>query len=446
MSESSTFPENFNERMKLKLGESFAAFVAGMQDTPPTSIRLNPRKPISKFDADEKVLWCQTGRYLPSRPSFTFDPLFHAGTYYVQEAASMFVEQVWKKINPANKAIRVLDLCAAPGGKSTHLLSLMTDDSLLVSNELIPNRNAVLRENITKWGLANCIVTQNNPSDFTKLGEYFDVILVDAPCSGEGMFRKDKNAINEWSEKNVAQCSLRQHEILKNAISVLKPGGYIIYSTCTFEHDENDAPIVYCINEWGLKPLSIDFPDITKTPFGLQFYPHLNKGEGFYIALIQKPDNEAIPLEVATKNYTLNADVAASAAPFVEDKDAFVIFKRGDLIFAIPKTTFQSYQWINAHLFVKQAGILIGEQKGKDIIPAHALSLSVHLNINIPRIEINEVQSIGYLKCESIKIDSDIRGWAVVTFNQHPLGWVKLMDNRANNYYPREWRILKDKA
>ncbi|MBP7388863.1 MAG: hypothetical protein KA841_00585 [Chitinophagales bacterium] len=446
MSKQQTFPISFEEGMKKMLGENMPDFLNSLQETPPTSIRLNPRKRISKFNDEENLAWCSTGKYLPTRPSFTFDPLFHAGTYYVQEAASMFIEQVWKAINAEDKELRVLDMCAAPGGKSTHLLSLLKEDSLLVSNEMIPNRNAVLRENITKWGYANCIVTQNNPADFVKLGEYFDVILVDAPCSGEGMFRKDKNAIAEWSEKNVEQCSLRQHEILKSAVSVLKPGGYIIYSTCTFEYAENDAQIAFGINEMDMQPIVLDFPGVTKTKFGLQFFPHMNKGEGFFIALMRKPVNGIDTFNHGAKNFTSSADSLSVATTFIENPDAFVLLKRSELVFAIPKVVFQSYQWINSTLFVKQAGFLVGELKGKDFIPAHSMALSIYLNSTIPKIELDEVQSISFLKCESIKANCSIRGWAVVTFQNHPLGWIKVLDNRTNNYYPREWRILKDKA
>ncbi len=226
MADNSLYPEAFLSRMQALLNTEYPDFIKSLDTPAPTSIRLNPGKVSDAFVETDNIPWCNEGKYLAERPSFTFDPLFHAGAYYVQEASSMFLEEVWKQVNPENIPVRVLDLCAAPGGKSTHLLSLMSDDSLLVSNELIQARNKVLQQNILKWGNANCIVTQNKPDDFTALPDYFDVILIDAPCSGEGLFRKDKDAITEWSEKNVAMCAFRQKEILTSAMLCLKPGAF----------------------------------------------------------------------------------------------------------------------------------------------------------------------------------------------------------------------------
>src|SRR5579863_10419466 len=184
------YPPKFLQNMKLLLEDDLEAFLEALNEAPPTSIRLNPAKRTPQFDGEQVVVWCPEGRYLETRPSFTLEPLFHAGTYYVQEASSMFIEAAWNQVNRSGRPAKVLDLCAAPGGKSTHLLSLLKEEDLLVSNEIIPRRNKILQQNIIKWGNANCVITQNNPKAFSELENFFDVVLVDAPCSGEGLFRK----------------------------------------------------------------------------------------------------------------------------------------------------------------------------------------------------------------------------------------------------------------
>ena len=221
-----------------------------------TSVRSNPEKIFniqhSIFNAQlEKVLWSSNGYYLFERPSFTLDPLFHAGAYYVQEASSMFLEEVLKQTVDLTRPLRVLDLCAAPGGKSTLIQSVISKDSLLVSNEVIKTRVNILAENIAKWGAPNVIVTNNDPSDFKRLPGYFDVIVVDAPCSGSGLFRKDPNAINEWSENNVALCAQRQQRSLADILPSLKEGGVLIYSTCSYSQSEDED-----ISNWLQKEYS----------------------------------------------------------------------------------------------------------------------------------------------------------------------------------------------
>lgn len=439
-------PEVFLEHMKTMLTSDLDSFLQSLESLPPTSIRLNPKKRSEQFDNEEPVPWCRLGHYLKERPSFTFDPLFHAGAYYVQEASSMFIEQVWNAIPKTDSPLCVLDLCAAPGGKSTHLLSLLDKNSLLVSNEIIANRNAVLRENITKWGCPNSVVTQNKPEDFTKLASFFDVVFVDAPCSGEGMFRKDKNARAEWSEQNVAMCATRQTNIIEYAINCLKPGGFLVYSTCTFEPKENDNQIELALEKYGVKSIPLQFDGVQQTSFGLQFFPHKNKGEGFYIALMQKQESESSPHLQKTKKIHGTTDFNKVAAEYLDNASNFILLKKGTLIFALPKATYPWYQQVQSQLFVKQAGILLGENKGENFIPAHSLALSIHLNHTIPRIELTKDQAIAFLKCESVRIEHGKQGWAIVTFQNHALGWIKIMQNRNNNYYPKEWRILKDRA
>ena len=259
-----TLPALFEERMRKLLPEESEAFFAALQTEPPVSIRLNPGKPvpISRLFPDEQiglpVSWCESAYYLKSRPVFTLDPCLHSGTYYVQEASSMFLYHIFGQILPAHP-VRVLDLCAAPGGKSTLIASRLSSGSLLVANEVIRSRAGILKENMIKWGTSHVVVTNNDPADFHHLKGAFDIIVVDAPCSGEGMFRKDPGAIQEWNESNLQLCSERQQRILADIWPCLKPGGFlelsretqpltVIISTLTGFREKDFLP------EWYKKP------------------------------------------------------------------------------------------------------------------------------------------------------------------------------------------------
>src|SRR5260221_5910839 len=283
--------------MQIQLPQEWGEFRSAHERPSPTSIRINPLKSNSK--ELEKIPWTDLGYYLDQRPSFTFDPLFHAGAYYVQEASSMFLEQALKQTVDLSQPICVLDLCAAPGGKSTHLLSLMSRESLLVSNETIRSRATILAENIQKWGSNNVVVTNNDPEDFGKLEGFFDAIVVDAPCSGEGLFRKDPNAVNEWSEEHIELCVVRQQRIINQVWPSLKKNGVLIYCTCTYNEKENEKNIHWLVeekkvesvklkveSEWGVEEVK------TKNTYGYRFLPHQVKGEGFFIAVVRKTEEQ----------------------------------------------------------------------------------------------------------------------------------------------------------
>ena len=444
MNNEQIYPLPFIERMQSQLRGEFQTFMEVLNGSSPTSIRLNKEKTTGKFNHEENIAWCLDGKYLQERPSFTFDPLFHAGAYYVQEASSMFVEEVWKQLGLANKTLKVLDLCAAPGGKSTHLLSLMSDESFLVTNEIISNRNKILQQNIIKWGYANCIITQNKPEDFALLENYFDVILVDAPCSGEGLFRKDKNAVEEWSEKNVTMCATRQQDILRHASACLKPGGCMIYSTCTYEPVENDDNVA-ALNQLGLQNVTIDiaaYPGIVKTKYGCQFYPHKIKGEGFYIAALIKQgtaNNISSPPPSSKKASILNKAFEAHLL----SPGCFTEFKKNDFIFAIPTFMLQDFSILEKRLYIRNTGILMGSMKGNDFLPAHDLALSNEVQKEIQAVELTEEEAIIYLRGETPKLNSELRGWTLARYQVLNLGWMKLMPGRLNNYFPKDWRILK---
>ena len=286
-------PLQFLESLKNAKGfnkESFEQIHASGEQI--TSIRINPSRQSKTENQKSKIDWTDYGFYLETRPSFTFDPLFHAGTYYVQEASSMFLEQALKQTVDLSKSIKVLDLCASPGGKSTHIQSLISNESLLVSNDVIRSRANVLKDNIIKWGCENVVVTNNDPKDFSKLENYFDVIVVDAPCSGSGLFRRDPTAIEEWSENNVQLCSQRQQRILADVWPALKKDGILIYSTCSYSKDEDEDIMDWITENFPTSNFKLEINDkwgITETTsikenHGYRFWRDKVKGEGFFLS------------------------------------------------------------------------------------------------------------------------------------------------------------------
>ena len=287
-------PVGFEEMVRDVIGVGeWDAFVEALSEEPSVSVRVNSKITDNRLQITDNscsaVKWCEWGRYLSERPKFTYDPMFHAGAYYVQEASSMFVWQALEQL--VERDAVVLDMCAAPGGKSTAIAQYLSEEGFLVSNEYVPQRAHVLVENITKWGAPNCVVTNNAPQHFEKLKSRFDAILVDAPCSGEGMFRKDERAREEWSPANVEMCVERQREILESAWKVLKPGGVLIYSTCTFNRHENEEQVQWLIDEMEAEYLSIKIGEdwmITETERGYRFLPHKTRGEGLFMAAVRK--------------------------------------------------------------------------------------------------------------------------------------------------------------
>jgi 16S rRNA C967 or C1407 C5-methylase (RsmB/RsmF family)/NOL1/NOP2/fmu family ribosome biogenesis protein len=417
-----------------------------------TSIRINPFKksdPDSYGDRNLKsrIPWTEHGYYLETRPSFTFDPLFHAGCYYVQEASSMFLEQALKQTVDLSQPLKVLDLCAAPGGKSTHLLSLISKESLLVSNEVIRSRANILTDNIVKWGCSNVIVTNNDPRDFQRLENYFDVIVVDAPCSGSGLFRRDAEAIEEWSEQNVALCSQRQQRILADVLPALKNGGVLIYSTCSYSKEEDELICVWLKNELIIKNEELIISsewNIVQSEGGYRFWSDKVKGEGFFIACFRKTggNNEdgylpkIKPEKFSNKEMEiLNKNVNTEGLAFLREEE---------IIHAVPEKLLADINFLSSKLRVLNCGTKLGEIIKDKLIPDHGLALSNIISDKIPRLELDQEQAIQYLKKKELKLQTDKKGWALVTYQGHQLGWINILPNRINNYYPKELRILKD--
>lgn len=444
-------PNEFIARTRALLGEEYDKLEAALQADVPVSIRINQRKGTGA-PTNTPVAWSETGYYLPERLSFTFDPLFHAGAYYVQEASSMFLEQAIRTY--VSEPVCCLDLCAAPGGKSTHLLSLLPEGSLLVSNEVIRTRSNILAENITKWGNPNSIVTNNDPEEIGRLTHLFDVIVTDVPCSGEGMFRKDTDSTGEWSVANVNLCAARQRRIIHDIWNALKPGGLLIYSTCTYNTEENEENIQYIQEELGAEVLPISVKEEWQITGALKnnhpvyrFFPHKTKGEGFFLAVLRKSDGEREELRVKGKNKKekgkTTPTVPHQVSGWIEHPEAYRIEVTGDTVQAIPAAHYDTWQLVSSRLRIVSAGIRLGELKGKDIVPAHALALSTALDKTaFTCAEISWEDAIKYLKKEALTLPSEIeKGYVLVCYKGRPLGFVKHLGNRANNLYPQEWRI-----
>lgn len=449
-------PEEFVKNIQLLLGEEAEACIAAITHAAGTTVRLNKNKPTQQFAQQEPVAWFPSARYLDERPQFIADPLFHAGTYYVQESSSMFVGHVLKQLKAKNTApIKVLDLCAAPGGKSTLILDELTDDDLLVSNEIIKTRVGILEDNLVKWGRSNMVVTNNDPQQIGNLGAYFDVMLIDAPCSGEGMFRKDKNAIDEWSSEHTLFCAQRQKRILSDALKALKPGGYLIYSTCTFNHAENEENVKWLMDEFAYKSQHIAIEEDWGITYNdsykgvpmhtYRFYPHKVKGEGFFLACLQKPladEEPVVAKEVKTPR--LKEKDAELLSPWLEDPDQFHFDFKQSLVFATLKQHVNDVAFLSSKLYVKLAGIRLGEVMKDKLVPDHQLALSIHLNKNIPALEVDRLDALKYLKKDNLSVSGYNQGIYLITHQQHGLGWAKVLPNRINNYLPVSWRILKD--
>ena len=453
------FPENFIESLKNVPGFEEGNFVEAHATAGLTAIRLNPAKCERIEDTgfaglvEGGIPWCPDGYYLKERPSFITDPLLHAGAYYVQEPSSMFLHHVLKEIIPGGKAVTILDLSAAPGGKSTLISSFIQDSSLLVSNEVIKTRANILCENLSKWGKANVVVTNNDPRDFAGLTGFFDVIVVDAPCSGSGMFRKDHEAMKEWSPEHVALCAARQQRILRDIMPALKEGGFLIYSTCSYSVEENEAILDICLNEHGFIPRKIPVnpgwgivESITESGgWGYRFYPGKVKGEGFFLTVLQKASAPASKHYRVAKpaKWELPSKAELEAIKtMMDDPGGFNYFKHSDEIHCFPLLLEMQLKGLAGQLYLKKAGIAIGKIKGHDLLPAHEWALCIHRNKDFPAYDLSLQDALNYLRKQDVKIDNTKPGWAVVQHKGNALGLIKALPNRINNYYPMNWRIL----
>lgn len=435
-------------------GYDAAAFQAiHAAGTQVTSIRTNPAKPLITLPIDATPIpWSSHGFYLQERPSFTFDPRFHAGAYYVQEASSMFLEQALRQTVDLNQPLKVLDLCAAPGGKSTLLQSLLSPESLLVSNEVIRARVSVLRENMTKWGAPNIFVTNNDPRDLARLENYFDVLVIDAPCSGSGLFRREPEAITEWSPAGVQLCSQRQQRILADSWPALRHGGTLIYSTCSYSRQEDEDILDWLTGDLAAETIRLKVPpewnivetQSTKGAWGYRFYPDRLKGEGLFIACLHKTEggNFAPPRKKNAPERPSKKEEEV-VQRWLKPETPLFLFRHQEYVNALPASLAGDLQIVQSACYLKKAGVTLGTITAKEFIPEHELALSTIAGPDLPAVQLDLEQALQYLRKDEVHPDTAHRGWTLVRYEDHNLGWIKILPNRSNNYYPKEWRILK---
>jgi 16S rRNA C967 or C1407 C5-methylase (RsmB/RsmF family)/NOL1/NOP2/fmu family ribosome biogenesis protein len=442
------FPEEFLNRISSQKYIFHDRLINALKEPSPVSIRVNTAK-WKRIPAGSNVVpWCRQGYYLADRPSYTLDPLFHSGCYYPQEASSMFLAEVLRQTSSLSDGSMVLDLCAAPGGKSTLISEMIGRENILIANETIRSRAAILAETLTKWGTVNAIVTQNDPSAFGRLTGMFDIIVADVPCSGEGMFRTEV-AIKEWSVSNTAHCSERQKRILMDVWPALKENGLLIYSTCTFNPGENEENIKWLIDKHEAECVRIDisgFNGINEIDYrgiyGYGFYPDKTRGEGFFISAIRKKARqEKINVKVQ-KNPDLrpsktDLSVTGNSTYFPDDR----ILRWSDELIAVP-CRMEDFTYLFRNLKVVKSGTKLFVTKKNDFLPAHELAVSQSLKQGyFPSLELNLRDSIAFLKRDNFAAVQSATGWNIVTYLGVNIGFIKNIGNRINNYFPVEWRI-----
>lgn len=444
------------------MGEAEASLMAAAIESgnAPTSVRLNPRKPIAAEQLPApvagRVPWCDSGLYLAERPAFTWHPLLHAGCYYVQEASSMFVAEAWRRIAAESTPRRVLDLCAAPGGKSTLWRSVLPDACLLVANEPMRQRAQVLAENLLKWGHPNVVCTSAYPEEFAPLGGFFDVVAADVPCSGEGMFRKDAGAVAEWSADAVVRCAERQMQIVRDVWPALREGGWLVYSTCTYNRCENEDNVARICAELGAECVAVardaDWGiagDTTGRGLPVcHFFPHRTQGEGFFLALLRKTSAAPVFREKKRKTAACLPPVSPQVAAemrrlLVAGQDYECVLRDDGSLAGVEAAQMDSVRSVCAQVRHLLAGVPLAAPKGRKWMPSHGLALSVALRAGTyPEVPLDRTQALAYLRREALTLDSGTeRGFVLATFERHPLGFLNNIGARANNLYPAEWRI-----
>lgn len=445
----SDLPDDFISLFKDSFSHDlFTKFVDSFLESSPVSFRINRYKYRDSLALQHRVEWCQSGYYLEHRPSFSSDPLFFAGAYYVQEASSMFIEQaVNRVVEDAFIPKRVLDLCASPGGKATHLLSLLDRSSLLVANEVVRSRASVLSDNIRKWGCPNVIVSNNDPADFKSLVGYFDLVMADLPCSGEGMFRKNPAAIEQWSRESVNLCAARQRRITGDIWSSLRPGGYMIYSTCTFNSIENDANIRWIVEELGAEVIEVisseqacEWGVIRTQAGGYQFIPGVAKGEGFYCALLRKSQNNSdsdfVNQQRERDRYlkrvkTLNPNDLFEEIPL---EGEFKYLLKNDIVKAFPTEMASEMIYVESMLKVVHSGIAVSRLAGsKLLLPHRDLARSVDLKQSLfTEVELEKENAAKVIDSIPLILRDYPKGYILLKYEGLPLAIVKNIGNRIN--------------
>ena len=449
-------PVAFTERMRKQLGaEEAESLIASLDTASPVAIRLNPAKcgDSGVWNEGEAIVWSRNGRKLQERPSFTLDTAFHAGAYYVQEAASQFIDHIIAGEELQGK--RVLDMCSAPGGKTTIYSTAVGVEGLVVANEYVRSRASVLADNVRKWGFGNVLVTNNAPEHLAQFEGWFDLVAVDAPCSGEGMFRKEEVARADWSEEAVKMCVARQSSIVREAWQSLKDGGLFIYSTCTFNEDEDEGVLRTFIEEMGDVFTSSQRVEIDDT-WGIvrgevgafqtfRFFPHKTDSEGLFVAVARKAELTTQRTPKARKKVMQEVDktVRKELSHWLKDAENYTFAEVGDTIYAYRTEQFKAVQALSENLTAIYSGVAMGQVfKGK-LKPDWALSQFVGLERTaVATEELDEARALDYLRKRDIMVGEMAEGINLVTHNGRALGFVKRIGMRCNNLYPNSLKIL----
>lgn len=456
-------PEFLRMLSSLPLPGGEEDLVRSLDTEPVVAVRLNSAKCGAlpeEFVAGRNVPWCGQGYILASRPRFAFMPQWHAGAFYVQEPASMILSAVAKELSGRLDAgnLRWLDLCAAPGGKSTAVVDALPENSFVVANELDPRRALVLAENVARWGAPNVAVTRGDTCWVRKLREMFHVVAVDAPCSGEGMMRKEDVARTQWSEGLVRQCASLQREILENAWEALAPGGFLVYSTCTFNMEENEGNVEWLIETYGAEsvdlsaslPLTGALASLRPGVHAMRFMPHVTEGEGLFLAVVRKPGDISGIRNPRPSKSSKKRGSSPDCSGWLRDPARFDFLNDEGILRAIP----------SAHLGLVEAiggtsarmlatGVTVGAVKGRDIVPSPELALSTALSPSaFPSVGLTLEEALDYLRrgtsgiMEAVSRQGILKpGYVMVTYDGLPLGFAKFLGNRANNLYPAPWRL-----
>ncbi len=445
------FPAEFIERIRTQSAIDADQLVTALAAHAPASIRVNRGKWKNKLTLTDNVHWEKDGFYLDQRPVYTLDPLFHAGVYYPQESSSMFAGEAFRQIASGMSQVKVLDLCAAPGGKSTHLASLLKENDFLVANEVIKARAAVLAENVTKWGTGNVMVTQGDPSSFSSLPGFFDIILVDAPCSGEGMFR-DSVAINEWSPSNARLCSDRQRRIVMDVWPSLKEGGCLIYSTCTFNPAENEENVKWFCENTDASSVALNvksYPEIAvidyKDTTSYAFYPGRVRGDGFFLSVLRKRDNSDQRKIKIRKGNKAGWVAAPKQIEEIISTGCTNVWLNANRALALA-CELSEHEIISSAVNVIKSGTLLGEIIRGKLIPSHDLAMSAAMNMNYWGVyDASYDEAFAYLRMDDVLPVGIDPGRLLMCYRGVPLGFINHLGKRANNGYPAAWRVRMEK-
>ncbi len=460
--------ESFRKYLEEAIGAEKALVAFSAFESPAsTAVRKNPFKG-GTCPEGRCVEWCRHGHLLSERPQFTLDPHFHAGSYYVQDSSSMFVGHAFRHLLngihvPEGRPVRVLDLCAAPGGKTTDIAASLReafgDGFLLVSNEVMKARAGVLADNVALWGDPNVVVTSDDPRAFAALPGYFDIIVADVPCSGEGMFRKDEEAQRQWSEDNVSLCEARQRRIVADVWPSLAYDGVFIYSTCTFNRYENDGNVQWTADELGAEPLfAADVlkpgDSVIKTEYGYSLVPGHVEGEGQYCSALRKVSGVEYDVP-GTKRGVFVHGSRKKGSPYTKEplfvhgneiEKLFVVEiglrRRGETITAVPKPLVPEIEVLESCLHVIAAGCAVGVMKGSILVPDADLALSTAFNREaFPYAEVDRKTALAFLHRDAIMLPDAPKGYVTIIYDGIPLGFVKNLGNRCNNLHPQSRRI-----